>query len=151
VAILYRDIETRSTLSLAKVGAWRYAADPTTEVLCIAFAVDDGPVQLWTPDMAVPEIFTSECLVVAHNDGFESAIEERLLAQRYGWPVIPIERHRCTMAAALAAALPGRLDAAAAALNMDIRKDTAGHRLMMPARYRSRARTVSAAATIIIG
>jgi AAA domain/DNA polymerase family A/Toprim domain/CHC2 zinc finger len=137
--ILYRDFETRSTLNLAKAGAWRYAADPTTEVLCVAFAIDDGPVQLWTPDMAVP-VFDPECLIVSHNDQFESAIEARLLAPRYGWPVIPIERHRCTMARALAAALPGRLDAAAAALGIEIRKDTAGHRLMMAMSKPRRAR-----------
>jgi hypothetical protein len=47
---LHRDIETRSTLRLADVGAWRYAADLSTEVLCIGYAVDDGPVQIWTPD-----------------------------------------------------------------------------------------------------
>jgi hypothetical protein len=34
--ILFRDIECRSTLLLSRVGAWRYAADPTTEVLCSA-------------------------------------------------------------------------------------------------------------------
>ena len=44
--ILHRDYETRSQVDLKKVGAHRYAADPSTEVLCMAFAVDDGPVQL---------------------------------------------------------------------------------------------------------
>ena len=47
--VLHRDIETRSTVDLKKVGAAKYAADPSTEVLCVAYAVDDGPVQLWLP------------------------------------------------------------------------------------------------------
>ena len=55
--VLYRDIETRSTLDLADTGAWRYAADPTTEVLCVAYAVDDGAVNIWTPGQAIPEEF----------------------------------------------------------------------------------------------
>jgi len=106
---LHRDIETRSTLNLARAGAWRYAADPTTDVHCAAYAVDDGPVQIWTADQPIPEAFTTaatdpDWLIVAHNDGFETAIEERLLHPRYGWPLIPTERHRCTMAAALASA-----------------------------------------------
>jgi hypothetical protein len=40
VPILFRDIETRSTLRLADVGAWRYAADPSTEVLCVGYDMD---------------------------------------------------------------------------------------------------------------
>ena len=39
--VIYRDIETRSTLNLTKVGPWRYAGDATTGVWCTAYAVDD--------------------------------------------------------------------------------------------------------------
>jgi DNA polymerase len=132
---LFRDIETRSTLDLKKVGSWLYAGDPSTEVLCVAYAVDDEPARIWTPGNPIPEEFiTAACdpdwLIVAHNDAFERNIEERLLGPRYGWPQIPIERHRCTMAMALASALPGSLDGAAAALGLPA-KDTEGHRLMM--------------------
>jgi DNA polymerase len=135
VPILFRDYETRSTLNLSDVGAWRYAADPSTEVLCVGYAVDDAPVQIWTPGQPIPEEFRlasrdPDWLIVAHNDQFESAIEERLLHPR-GWPLIPFERHRCTMAAALANALPGALDKAAATLGLPFRKDADGHRLMM--------------------
>lgn len=133
--ILFRDFETRSTLNLTNVGAWRYAADQNTEVLCVGFAVDTGEVKIWTPGQPIPEEFFAaardpDWIVVAHNDQFESAIEERLLAPRYEWPLIPIEKHRCTMAAALAQALPGALDAAGAALDLSLRKDTEGYRLM---------------------
>ena len=43
---LHRDYETRSNANLPKVGVDKYAADPSTEVLCAAYAVDDGPVQV---------------------------------------------------------------------------------------------------------
>jgi DNA polymerase len=46
--VLFRDIETRSTLDLKVVGAWRYAAEPTTGVWCMAYAIDDGPVEFDT-------------------------------------------------------------------------------------------------------
>ena len=119
--ILFRDIETRSTLDLPGVGAWRYAGDPTTDVWCVAYAVDDGPVQIWTPNNSISEEFFTAArdpgwLVVAHNDAFERAIEELILAPRYGWPLVPIERHRCTMATALASALPAALNAVAEVL-----------------------------------
>jgi DNA polymerase bacteriophage-type len=134
--ILHRDIETFSTLNLSKVGPWRYAGDPATGVWCVACAIDDGPVQIWTPGQPVPEEFHVAArdptwLIAAHNDAFESAIEARVLAPRFGWPLVPIERHRCTMAAALASALPGGLDKAAAALGLELRKDDAGRRLML--------------------
>jgi DNA polymerase bacteriophage-type len=133
--VLHRDYETRSRVRLNLVGAHRYAADPSTEILCAGFAVDDQPVQLWTPGNAVPAAFleaaaNSNWIVVAHNDQFETAIEQHILALRYGWPQIPIERHRCTMAAALACGLPARLSAAANALELVSRKDAAGERLM---------------------
>jgi hypothetical protein len=44
--VLHRDFETRSRVDLRKVGAHRYAADPSTEILCAAYAVDAGPVDL---------------------------------------------------------------------------------------------------------
>src|SRR5262249_4902698 len=133
---LFRDIETRSAVRLDQCGAWRYAADPTTEVMCVGYAIDDGPVQIWTPGQPIPEEFLAAArdpnwLVVAHNDQFETAIEERLLHPRYGWPLVPIERHRCTMAMALAVARPGALEKAAAALELPFRKDRDGHRLML--------------------
>ena len=61
---------------------------------------------------------------------FETAIEQHVLAPQFGWPLIPIERHRCTMAMSLAAGLPARLSAAADALELGNRKDDAGERLM---------------------
>jgi DNA polymerase bacteriophage-type len=133
--ILHRDFETRSTLNLPDVGAWRYAGDASTDAWCIGYAVDDDPVQTWLPGQPIPEEFQiaatdAAWLVVAHNDAFESAIEERLLGPRYDWPLVPIERHRCTQAMALAAALPAKLKTVAAALHLPIGKDTEGAKVM---------------------
>jgi DNA polymerase len=134
--LLFRDIETRSTVRLDRCGAWRYAADPTTEVLCIGYAVDDGPIHIWTPDQAIPEEFLTaardpDWRIVAHNDQFEAAIEQLLLHRRHAWPLVPIKQHRCTMALALAAALPAALEKAATALGLPFQKDRDGHRLML--------------------
>jgi DNA polymerase len=135
--VLHRDFETRSRVILKSVGAYKYATDPSTEVLCCAYAVDDEPVRLWTPGDPVPAVFFEAAtatdpawIVAAHNDAFETAIEQYILAPRHGGPVIPIERHRCTMAMSLACGLPARLSAAADALELGNRKDKAGERLM---------------------
>jgi len=42
---LFFDIETRSAINLELADAWRYASDPTTEVLCVGYAVDGGDPQ----------------------------------------------------------------------------------------------------------
>jgi DNA polymerase len=133
--VLHRDYETRSGVVLKTVGAHRYAADPSTAVLCCAYAVDDDPVQLWRSSDPVPIEFIEAAhnpswIVAAHNDAFETAIEKEIMLPRYAWPVIPIERHRCTQAICLALALPARLSAAADALELRNRKDAAGERLM---------------------
>ena len=112
--------------------AWRMSAPGATRPIrppkCCASAT------IWTPDQPIPDEFhaaASDGTVVAHNDQFETAIEARLLHPRYGWPIIPIDRHRCTMAAALANALPASLEGAAEALGLSARKDADGRRLML--------------------
>jgi len=132
---LHRDYETRSQAILKTVGTYKYATDSSTTVLCCAYTIDDEPVQLWTAGDAVPVAFVKAAtnpawVVAAHNDAFETAIEQYILAPRYCWPVIPVEQHRCTMAAALAAGLPAKLSTVANALDLANRKDVAGERLM---------------------
>ena len=131
---LYRDYETRSALDLQEVGAHIYAKDPRTEVLCMAYAVDDEPISIWAPGDAVPPAFLEAAkddtwVVSAFNDRFERSIESFLLSPKYGWPSVPLDRHRCTMAAALACGLPGNLEGVAAAFGYQ--KDMVGHRLML--------------------
>jgi DNA polymerase len=133
--ILHRDFETRSTLDLTRCGGWRYATDQATGVWCASYAIDDQPTQLWLPGNPIPEAFfeaarNPEWLIAAHNDAFERVIEQFILAPHYGWPLVPIERHRCTMAMALACGLPGKLETVAEALSLPLRKDTEGHLLM---------------------
>src|SRR5262249_34963585 len=86
--VLHRDYETRSPLNLTKVGVHRYSRDPRTEVLVAAFAIDYEPVQQWTPGDPVPPVWFEAAtnprwLVTAHNDSFESAVEQNILGQRY--------------------------------------------------------------------
>jgi DNA polymerase len=143
---VHLDIESRSALALDRVSTWRYAGDASTEVLCVAYAVGDGPIELWTPGARVPDKIIAAAAdansyFVAHNAHFEFSIIERLLAPRFEWPTISIERFRCTMATARAAALPGSLDGAAAALGLETRKDKAGAKLMREIAGRQREPT----------
>lgn len=134
---LHWDIETRSFADLDHVGTARYAADPSTEVQCIAFLVDDGPIQHCIPDRdPIPQAFLTAAVdpswrIASHNDGFETPISVHVLGPRFGWPLIPIERHICTMAMARYHGLPGALEKVAEYLGLPVQKDAAGKRLML--------------------
>lgn len=134
--VLHIDFETRSTVDLPDTGVYVYAADPTTDVWCMAYAIDDEEPRLWLPGNGLSgdleQALRDEWVgVVAHNANFEWVIWNLLIVPRYGWPKMPVERMRCTMAAAYAMSLPGALDNAGAALGLSVQKDPAGHRLMM--------------------
>jgi DNA polymerase len=133
--VLFHDVETRSELDLKTVGAWRYASSPSTEVMCLGYAVDDEPVHLWVPGAPVPVEFIEAAsnpnwIVAAHNDGFERLVSQHILKPRHDFPSIPIKRRRCSMAMALASALPGGLDKAIEALGLPYPKDRTGQALM---------------------
>jgi len=139
MTILTIDFETRSPVDLKTAGLHNYATDPRTEVLCLGWAVDDGPVHIWAHGEYDPEferdvlLHISEGLpVVAHNSSFELAVWNGVLARQYP-EVGELKPGQCldTMAMAYALGLPGSLDKASAAVGLEMEKDMAGHRLMM--------------------
>jgi DNA polymerase bacteriophage-type len=139
------DIESRSELHLDRVGAHRYASHSSTTVLCIAYAADDQPVQIWQPGDSVPPEFSEVAqnpnyLLCSHNAQFEIALLRHILRPRHGWPRIPLARFKCTMAAGLALALPGKLELVAEALELIHKKDRTGQRLMLMMAKPRRAR-----------
>jgi DNA polymerase len=108
---VHLDLETRSRVDLGTTGVARYARHPSTEVLCAAYAIDDGPVQVWRPGEPVPECFGAErTLFFAHNAAFEAQLCEHVLTARHGWPEIHLSRWRCTAAMAAFRNLPRSLD-----------------------------------------
>jgi DNA polymerase len=135
---LHVDFETRSAVDLKKAGVYRYAEDPSTDIWCLCWAIDDGPVQVWLPGDPVPLEFHHAVDAgegyyefVAHNAAFERNIWSRILRPRYGFPVPHLRQWRCTMAQAMALALPGDLGTLSRVLGTTTQKDDAGHRLML--------------------
>jgi DNA polymerase bacteriophage-type len=132
---LHIDFETRSTCPLDKCGVHVYAAHPTTDTWCAAFALGDDPIESWLPGEPVPpeivEQVKSGGEFWAHNAPFERLIWQHILGPRYGWPIPAFDRWQCTMARACVMALPSSLKDASAALGLGEAKDADGHRLMM--------------------
>ena len=134
---IHLDFETRSELDIRKVGAWVYSCHPSTEVLCMAYAVDDGEVKLVTRQQIKEGMYDcfetadEKPLVVAHNAMFEYMIWHNIMRERYGYPEIPKERWRCTAAKASALALPRALEKCAMALGLPLKKDKEGYATML--------------------
>lgn len=123
MAIAWVDFETRSNCDLLKKGAYNYAQDISTNVLCMAYAIDDGEVQLWLPGDQLPD-FTG-CQIRAHNAAFERLIFWYVLQQGY-----PLESFYCTAAQAAANCLPRSLEDVGRAVSSKMRKDYRGAELV---------------------
>jgi DNA polymerase bacteriophage-type len=129
------DFETRSPLDLRKVGVYRYATHPDTDIVCMAYAFDDEDVRLWVRRDDVPERIVEfvyrDGELRAWNAQFERLIWEHILGPRYGFPEPLDEQWWCTAAEAAAMALPRKLEDAAGVLRVEHQKDVEGYKLML--------------------
>ena len=120
--MIFCDFETKSACDLKTAGVYNYAQHGSTEVLCMAYAIDDGEVQLWTegplPDFAGHQIR-------AHNAAFERLIFWYVLQQDY-----PLDQFYCTAAQARANCAPGSLEDAGRFAGASMRKDHRGGHLV---------------------
>lgn len=128
------DIETTSACDLPSCGAEKYAEDPTTKILCIAWADadSDSEVKLWHCASGEPissafiELLHAE-LLIAHNAAFERAV----LSEAYG-PFSPPVLWADSAMLCGAAGRPHSLREACYSLCMpdDLEKDARGKRLL---------------------
>lgn len=141
------DFETYSECDIKTAGGYNYAAHPTTEVICMAWAIDDEEPQLWTPGDAIPQrlydALDGAGEIWAWNAAFERAVWHHQM-HKHGW-YCDIDPSQWNDTAALAAtlALPRALGKCAEVLELSDQKDTRGRfliqRLCKP--YRGERRT----------
>tara|TARA_R110000737_G_scaffold147568_1_gene177310 strand:- start:4156 stop:6153 length:1998 start_codon:yes stop_codon:yes gene_type:complete len=126
------DFETKSYADLKKVGTWAYSEDPTTDVICCAYAIDDEPIQTWWPgkeqDSHLPnprgdwipydlcEALLGQHTIEAHKVAFERSIWMNVMVPKYGWPLPDDSQWRDTMAVAAYYSLPLALEKLSRAL-----------------------------------
>lgn len=139
-AKVHLDFEVYSEVDLRDVGAYRYAFDPSTEILCAAMAADDREPVVWYPHPAKSSIGllnwhwdlleNPEVGIWCHNAMFEMAICQALLQKTWGIRCPDLSRFRCTMSLARRACLPGKLETLAEVLNLAHKKDPKGGKLI---------------------
>ena len=133
--MIHIDFETRSAADLKAVGTYEYACDPTTEVICMAWAIDDADVQVWTPcqpfPRAIENLLTWGEKVSGWNVSFERCIWDNVCRPKYDFPPVEFFQWECTMSRAAAVGLPQSLEACAKALGLEHTKDVRGKRTML--------------------
>ena len=153
--ICHIDIETFSRTLLKKSGVYRYAECPSTEILCLAYAFGDEPVNLWIPDPLLPKPLRRQIRAYvakqgglchigfkgpkrirwhinnggqlrAHNSQFERTILNGLPGRTINFPQTKRSQWVCTAAKAASHSLPRALGDACKVLKTAHQKDENG-------------------------
>lgn len=135
---LFLDTETYSEADLKKVGSYRYAEDPSTEIMICTYAFDDGRVQTYdaTTGEPIPRQLLRALRNVCAGRGkivmANGLLFDRLIIKRCWGFDIPVKQIIDTMIAAFRHALPGSLDMQCQVLEIDEAqaKDKAGKALI---------------------
>ena len=127
------DLETYSSVPLAKAGAQKYIQSPDFQILLFAYSVDGAPVEIidlargeYLPPWLVQAITSPDYIKHAYNAPFEWGCLSKFL----GW--LPPDQWRCTMFKGLYCGYTAGLDATGRALGLpeDKRKLNTGKALI---------------------
>jgi len=132
--VLHLDFETYSEVDLRDAGASRYARDPSTEVLMLAYGWAEGEIKQWVPAAAEPmpddlreALHDPYVTLAAWNAPFEWNVMTHTLGIH-----VPVYRWLDVMALAFSLALPGKLETCGKVIGLpeDKQKDARGKALI---------------------
>lgn len=136
------DIETYSPVNLAKSGVYPYAEHSDFDILLFGYSIDGAPVRV--VDLVSGEELPQEVLAAlvdpgvvkwAHNATFERICLSAWLTRHHpdfmeGRKYLDPAQWRCTMIWSAYVGLPMSLEQVATVLDLDVKKDSAGKRLI---------------------
>ncbi|RYC97889.1 DNA polymerase [Facklamia hominis] len=139
MSVLNIDIETYSEADLPKVGVYRYADDPSFDILLFSYALDGGEVTCIDltkdklPQNLVKALLDPKVTKKAYNAQFERVCLSHYLfnegfIDHFDW--LDPSQWQCTMIHALSLGLPGSLGRCASYLKVMEQKDQAGTQLI---------------------
>lgn len=114
---LYIDTETYSSVDLKKSGNFNYIKSPDFVLLLVAFAYDDEPVNVYTPEN-LPKSFKDSLMDPDIEKWAHNAIFEYNVFQRIGMP-IPEDQLYDSLALSGLCGLPLSLDSISKALKLE--------------------------------
>ena len=118
------DLETYSSVPIAKAGAYKYVQSPDFEILLFAYSVDNGPVEI--VDLAQGEVLPDWLYEAVKSPDFikhayNAAFEWYCLSKFYGF-LLPVDQWRDTMLHGLYCGYTAGLDATGKALGLPAEK-----------------------------
>lgn len=118
------DLETYSSVPIAKAGAYKYVQSPDFEILLFAYSVDSGPVEI--VDLAQGEVLPDWLYEAVKSPDFikhayNAAFEWYCLSKFYGF-LLPVDQWRDTMLHGLYCGYTAGLDATGKALGLPAEK-----------------------------
>ena len=130
------DLETYSSVDLAKCGVYRYCESEDFEILLAAYSIDGGAVQV--TDLACGEKLPQEILDALEDEtvekwSFNSQFERICLSRLLGYPAgdyLAPASWRCSMVWASTLGLPRSLESVGAVLGLEKQKLTEGKDLI---------------------
>lgn len=139
---LFVDLETFSPVNLTKSGVYPYAENPDFDILLFGYSTDGKPVEVVDlasgdelPGKVVEALVDPGVVKWAFNAAFERVCLSAWLNRHY--PNLRATRRflnpgqwRCTMVWSAYLGLPMSLDQVATVLNLPVRKDSAGRKLI---------------------
>ena len=139
---LFIDIETFSPVNLAKSGVYPYADHDDFELLLFGYSIDGGPVEVvdlangdQLPDKVLAALVDPHVVKWAFNAAFERICLSAWLARQHpelmaGRRLLDPAQWRCTMVWSAYLGLPISLEQVATVLDLPVRKDRAGKKLI---------------------
>lgn len=118
------DLETFSSVPIAKAGAYKYIQSPDFEILLFAYSVDGNPVEI--VDLAQGEILPEWLYAAVKSPeyikhAYNAAFEWYCLSKFYGF-ILPVDQWRDTMLHGLYCGFTAGLDATGKALGLPAEK-----------------------------
>lgn len=118
------DLETYSSVPIAKAGAYKYIQSPDFEILLFAYSLDDGPTEIvdlaqgeFLPDWLYKAISSPDYIKHAYNAAFEW-----YCLSKFCGGLLPIDQWRCTMLHGLYCGFTAGLDATGKAMGLPAEK-----------------------------
>lgn len=131
------DIETFSSVNLAKAGVYRYAESPDFEVLLFGYSVDGGEVKVGDlvkgekiPEEVMSALEDEAVTKWAFNAQFERICISRMLGYEAGTYHVPAS-WKCSMVWSAYMGLPLSLEGVGAVLGLEKQKLTEGKDLIL--------------------
>lgn len=139
---LFIDLESFSPVPLAKSGVYPYAEHPDFNILLFGYSIDGAPVRVvdlasgeQLPEKVLRALVDPEVTKWAFNAAFERICLSAWLTRRHldlmeGRKYLDPAQWRCTMIWSAYVGLPMSLEQAATVLDLDVKKDNTGKRLI---------------------